>query len=50
MNAKDALTTIKVGEPQTTKEGAQDDPKRKKRERIDHSSSHDRNKQRDDKT
>ena len=30
MNAENALTMIKVGEPQTTKEGAQDDPKRAK--------------------
>ena len=44
MNAEDALIMIEVGEPQTTKEGAQDDPKGQKRERKDHSSSHDRNK------
>ena len=30
MNAENALIVIKVGEPQTTKEGAQDDPKRAK--------------------
>jgi len=50
MNTGDALIVIKVAEPQTTKEGAQDDPKRQKRERKDHSSNHDRNKRRDDKT
>ena len=44
MNAEDALIMIEVGEPQTTKEGAQDDLKGQKRERKDHSSSHDKNK------
>ena len=42
MNAEDALTTIKVKEPQKGRIGAQDDPKGKKRERKDHSSSDDR--------
>lgn len=49
MNAEDALTAIKVKEPQKGRIGAQDDPKGKKRERKDHSSSDDRIKQRDNK-
>ena len=41
---------IEVGEPRKSKAGAQGNLKRQKRESKDHSSSHDRNKRRDDKT
>ena len=50
MNAEDALTVIEVREPRTSKTGTRDNPKGQKREKKNHSSSHDKNKWRDNKT
>jgi len=50
MNVEDTLAATDVREPWTSKTSTRNDPKGKKRERKDHSSSHDRNKRRDNKT
>ena len=41
MKMEDTLAVIKVGGPQTSKAGPQDDQKGQKRERKDHSSNND---------
>ena len=49
MNVKDALATIEVGGPRTSKTGPRDNDKWQKRERRNHPSSNDKGKRKDDK-
>ncbi|XP_075658754.1 uncharacterized protein LOC142628565 [Castanea sativa] len=49
MNVEDALTTIEVGGPRSSKTSSQNDQKGQKRERRNHLPNNDRGKRRDDK-